>query len=110
MKKLVIYQPRIGRSKEDMDTTTQLGTAYAQVHGYDIIDTLLLENDYLSTTTTEKRHKNVIQIPLYLLSRSLELLSKCDVVYFSKDYNKFKESAECYQIAKRYNLEIVIEE
>lgn len=45
--------------------------------------------------------------PLWFLSKSLELLSTADIIYFGKDWDKYKCSKMENLIAKEYGIRII---
>jgi len=95
MKIVMISQPMNGLSEEEILSVRQRAANYLESLDYHVLDS------YFSDFNTNNS--------IYYLSKALEVMSKCDAVYFCKGW---KSACGCkieHEIAKNYCLEIIYE-
>lgn len=98
-KKLMVSIPMRGFSDEEIKTKLDRVKDTLEPQGYEIIDSFL-EKD---------AGEDVINPPVYYLSRSLQIMSKCDAVYFCKGWNQARGCVIEYNVALQYGVEIIKE-
>ena len=103
MKKYMISQPIDGCTKEEIFSTRKKAEEYIESIGGEVI------NRYFSEEFKNIDLTNVKNIPVYLLHKSIEVMSNCDAVYFCKDWSKSKECCAEQLIAALYGIETVYE-
>lgn len=100
----MISQPMRGLTSEEILDKRDTIRQKLEAQGHEVINTYF--SDY------EKRCEPVNDVankPLYYLSKSLELMSKCDGVYFCKGWANTRGCRIEYQTANEYGLAIVEE-
>ncbi len=107
MKKMMVSQPLRGYIELEIVEARERARKFAEEQGYEFVNSLFVDDWYEKENLEEK---GVKQIPVYFLSKSIEKMSLCDVVYFSKGYENARGCRAEYAIAKEYGLEIIIEE
>lgn len=93
MKKVFISQPMSNLTDEEVFNTRARVTKYLEEMDFEVIDSWIREDGN----------------PVYLLGRSIELLSQADKIYLVKGW---KDSRGCrieYEVAKAYNIDIMEE-
>ena len=73
-----------------------------ETFGYDVIDNFFTDEGFI---TEDTKHT-----PVAYLSKSLEVMSKCDAVYFCKGWEKARGCKIEHEIAKAYGLAIIYED
>jgi len=101
LKKVMISQPMNGLSEEEILSTKQRATNYLESLGYHVLDSY-----FPDFNTNDDGIKNV---GIYYLGKSLEVMSKCDVVYFCQGWESARGCKIEHEIAKNYGLEIIYE-
>ncbi len=94
MKKLFISQPMNGKSDEEIKEERKKAISEAEEligEKVEVIDRL---------APAEAR-------PLWFLGKSLELLSAADIVYFAKDWDKYRGCRIENTCAKEYGLQVI---
>lgn len=104
MKKVMLSQPMNGKSDEEIKETRDKATKVLKNKGYEIVNTLFTD-DWYSPEAMEGR--GVVNRPLCFFAKSVENMSKCDVVYFCKDWEKYRGCKLEHECAKAYGLEII---
>jgi hypothetical protein len=99
MKTVMISQPMNGLSEDEILSIRQRAVNYLQSHNYHVLDS------YFSDLNTN----NIKNVGLYYLSKSLEVMSKCDSVYFCKGWEVARGCKIEHEVAKNYGLEIIYE-
>jgi hypothetical protein len=77
--KAMISQPMRGMTNEKINEDRDRAIAYLESQGYEVVNTLFT-NEWYSDNNMKER--GVVHIPICFLAKSLENMSKCDVVYF----------------------------
>lgn len=93
-----------GKSEDEIISARN--AAIIALEGYEIVNTLFTDEWY-SKESLAKR--GVVQIPLAFLAKSLENMSKCDVVYFCKGWESARGCKIEHEVAKTYGLHIIYE-
>lgn len=106
MLKAMISQPMAGKSEEEIVSTRDKATEVLKSKSYEIMDTLFT-NEWYDKSTDELE---VVHIPLYFLSKSLERMSLCNVVYFCKGWENARGCRIEHKAAAAYGLNIIYEE
>lgn len=100
MKRLFISQPMRGKTDEEIITTREriLEDAREQL-GKDVV---LVDSFFQNALV----HGNT---PLYLLGKSLQLMSTADVAYFAKGWEQYRGCRIEHSCAKEYGVKIIYE-
>ena len=99
--KAMISQPMNGMSRDDILAARECATAFLTERGYDVEDTFFTDDGFISDDT-----KNV---SIAYLAKSIEVMSKCDAVYFCKGWANARGCKIEHKIAEEYGL-ITIDE
>lgn len=105
--KAMISQPMSGLMADELYRARNKAKKYLKDHGYDFVDSLFNDKWHPYKMLPKLGTENY---PLFQLSRSLEQMSKCDAVYFCKDWEKYRGCRIEHQAAKAYGLTILYEE
>lgn len=99
--KAMISQPMKGMSRDDILAAREYAIAFLTERGYDVEDTFFIDDGFISEDT-----KNV---SIAYLAKSIEVMSKCDAVYFCKGWANARGCKIEHKIAEEYGL-ITIDE
>lgn len=102
--KAMISQPMGGKSGEDILLVRAKAEETLKHIGYDVVDTWF--NDDWASDHIPADVKNK---PLFYLAKSLEEMSKVDLVYFCKGYEDYRGCRIERTVAEYYNLTIMYE-
>ena len=103
---VLISQPMAGKTQQEIVETRERAIRTLRESGYEIIDSLLpngLQKGFM------KRSSKVINVPLYYLAESLELMSCCDTAYFCKGWEEARGCRIEHEAAREYGLKIIYE-
>lgn len=103
---VLISQPMAGKTQQEIVETRERAICTLRASGYEIIDSLLpgrLQNGFM------KRSSKVLNVPLYYLAESLELMSCCDTVYFCEGWEQARGCCVEHEAAREYGLKIIYE-
>ena len=106
-KKVMISQPMRGLTDDQIIQTKIKAVKKLESMGYEVV------NSFFNTEYDSKDklfNKGVIQIPIYFLHRSLEVMSLCDTMYFCKGWDKTNGCIIEHDVATRYGMEVLYEE
>ena len=100
MKRLFISQPMRGKTDEEIITAREriVEDAREQI-GKDVV---LVDSFFQNSLV----HGNT---PLYLLGKSLQLMSTADVAYFAKGWEQYRGCRIEHECAKEYGVKIIYE-
>jgi hypothetical protein len=101
MKKLFISQPMRGKTDEEILAVREQAIASAERElgeKVEVIDSFF------------QNSPNGMNTSLWCLGRSLELMADADVVYFAKDWEKYRGCRIENECAIEYGIELVIED
>ena len=99
MKKAMIAQPMNGLTDEEILLVKSDATKRLNELGFEVVNTFFEfgELPYVKNK------------PLFYLAKSIEILSKCDVVYFCKGWESARGCKCEHEVAKAYGMEIIYE-
>ena len=99
----MISQPMAGLTKEVILKVKERAEAYLNDHGYEVVNSFFDEE-----WKEELEHnKDVVNIPLKYLAKSLDTMATCEVVYFCPGWEKARGCKIEHEVAKAYDLNII---
>ena len=104
--KAMLSQPMNGLTDEEIIATRERAIKFLEAHGYEVVNTLFTD-DWYSPEAMEER--GVVNRPLCFLARSLENMSKCDIAFFCKGWERARGCQIEHQAATLYGLSIMYE-
>lgn len=107
LKRIMISQPMAERTEEEIIGTRDRFIKYANKEGLQVINTLFTDEWYNKNSMEDR---GVIQIPICFLAKSLESMSKCDIVYFANDWKTARGCRIEHEVAKQYGMKIIYED
>lgn len=102
---IMISQPMKGLSNEKIIEARKKAIHTLKTLGYDVIDNFFTDYTDDGFITEDTKHT-----PVAYLAKSLEVMSKCDAVYFIKGWETARGCKIEHEIAKAYGLAIIYEE
>lgn len=105
-KRAMICQPMNGIKVEEIKATRDRAISWLHENGFTVENSLFTEELH----EKEIAEQGVVCVPLCYLAKSLEVMSKCDVVYFCKGWNKARGCQVEHFAAKSYGLKVLYEE
>lgn len=100
VKKAMVSVPMLGRTEEEVRAIIEEKKEYLENKlGYTVIDSYIVEDV----------PDNVEFDAVYLLGKSLELMSECQLVYFCNGYNNARGCRIELSVAQAYGLDILFE-
>lgn len=102
--KAMISQPMGGKSGKDILLIRTKVTQELEHFGYDVVDTWFNDEWAFDHIGDDVKNK-----PLFYLAKSLEEMSKVDLVYFCKGYEDYRGCCIEHMAAEYYNLTIMYE-
>ena len=103
----MLSQPMAGKTDEEIVNTREKAVEYLRDRGYEIVNTLFTDK-WHSKEKMEERE--VVQVPLCFLAKSLENMSLCHAVYFCKGWENARGCRIEHDAAVVYGLDIIYEE
>lgn len=100
--KIMISQPMTGLSSDKIIKIREKAIDILKAFNYDVIDNFFIDYSFIPDDT---KHN----IPVAYLAKSIEVMSKCDAVYFIKGWEKNRGCKIEHEIAKNYGLAIIYE-
>ena len=97
MKKLFISQPMKGKTNEVIEV--ERAKAIEEAKAVLKEDVEVIDSFFKGAPVDAK--------PLWFLGKSIELLSQADIVYFAKDWNKYRGCKIEHMCAIEYDLNII---
>lgn len=102
--RVMISQAMAGKTDEEIAKNRGFAEHWLDALGYEIVDTLFdFDAEYLSMELVENE-------PLYYLAKSIEAMSKCEMVYFCAGWENARGCRLEHAAAEAYGLKIVHEE
>ena len=98
----MISQPMKDLSREEIIKIREKAIRTLETFGYDVIDNFFTDDGFI---TDDIKHTRVAY-----LAKSLDVMSKCDAVYFCKGWEKARGCKIEHEIAKAYGLAIIYED
>ena len=105
-KKIMLSQPMDGLTERQILQTRDRFMHYAEKEGLKIMNTQFLGEFY---SEYRMRERGIVQIPVYFLAKTIEVMSQCHVVFFAKGWERARGCKIEHKIALKYNLEIIYE-
>lgn len=101
--KAMISQPMAGFTKEEILKVKEEAVEFLKEHDYEIVNTYFDEE-----WKEELEHnKDVVNIPLKYLAKSLDTMATCEVVYFCPGWEKARGCKIEHEVAQAYGLNII---
>lgn len=102
--KAMISQPMAGLTKEEILKVREKAEAYLEAHEYEVVNTFFDEE-----WKEELEHnKDVVNVPLKYLAKSLDTMATCDLVYFCYGWENARGCRIEYEAALAYDLDIIM--
>lgn len=105
MKKLFISQPM--KDKTDLEILAERERIIAKVKEYSEVN---FDNEEIEVIESFMQNAPHEANPLWFLGKSLEYLSQADIVYFAKDWQKYRGCRIENICAKEYGIQHIISE
>ena len=105
--KAMLSQPMAGKTEDEIIATREKAIEKLKGYGYDVVNTLFTDEWYSQESMKERE---VVQIPLCFLAKSLESMSLCHAAYFCKGWENARGCIIEHEAAKAYGLTIIYEE
>lgn len=106
-KKAMISQPMRNKTDEEIRATREKAIAHLQEKGYEVVNTLFDEARYGKSVLDQLGVNN---FPLFYLSKALQVISKCNSVYFCEGWGAARGCRIEHAAALEYGLEILYED
>ena len=106
-KKVMLSQPMNGRTEKEIVSVRERAIKALEEKGYQVVNTCFTDEWY---GKEQMKNREVVQIPLCFLAKSLENMSLCHAVYFCKGWEAARGCKIEHEAAKAYGLEIIYEE
>lgn len=106
-KKAMLSQPMAGKTEEEIVATRERAIKELESRGYEVVNTLFTDEWYSKEKMEER---GVVQIPLCFLAKSLENMSLCHAVLFTKGWENARGCRLEHDAAEAYGLRIIEEE
>lgn len=106
MKKVMLSQPMNDKTEEEIIEVKERAIKTLEEKGYEVINTYFADEYYDEENIKTRGFKN---IPVYFLSKSLEGMAMCDVMYFCKGWENARGCRIEHEVAKAYGMEIMYE-
>ena len=103
----MLSQPMAGKTDEEIVNTREKAIEYLRDRGYEVVNTLFTDEWYSKDKMEERE---VVQIQLCFLAKSLENMSLCHTVYFCKGWENARGCRIEHDAAVAYGLDIIYEE
>lgn len=101
--KAMISQPMAGFTKEEILKVKEEAVEFLKEHDYEIVNTFFDEE-----WKEELEHnKDVVNVPLKYLAKSLDTMATCEVVYFCPGWEKARGCKIEHEVAQAYGLNII---
>lgn len=97
--KVMISMPMKGLSTEEISTKWDIAQYHLIGNGYEAINSVVNEDIPAGTKQTS----------VWYLSKSIEIMSTVDAVYFCKGWENARGCKIEHEVAKNYGLEIIYE-
>ena len=106
MKRAMVSQPMAGRTEEEIVATRERAKEHLASLGYDFVNTLFTDEWYSQESMQER---GVVNIPMCFIAKSLENMSLCHAVYFTKGWELTRGCRIEHVVAQAYGTEIIYE-
>lgn len=105
----MISQPMNGKTIPEIEAARNRAKLTLDDLGYEILDTWFKEDFKSPEYKTKLENEGVVSIPVHFLSRAIEAMSHCDLVYFSAGWQNTRGCKIEQEIAEAYGLETMYE-
>lgn len=105
----MISQPMNGKSKVEIEATRNRIKQMLEEQGYEVMQTWFSDDFNSEEYSKQQEQDGVKNIPVHFLSRSIDKLSRCDLVYFCMGWQKARGCKIEQQIAEEYGIETMYE-
>lgn len=103
MKNIMISQPMNNKSDEEIKAVRAQAIEYLESLGYTVV------NSYFADQYQLKDAMQVVNRPVYFLSKSIEKLADCHAVYFVSGWENARGCKIEHEIAIAYGMEVLYE-
>lgn len=104
--KVMISQPMRGLTDEQIEQTRQEVITVLQNEGHEVINTFfkggVYDHDVLKSN-------GIKRTGIYMLAKSLEAMSTCDVMYFCNGWDKARGCIIEHDVAIKYGIPVMYE-
>lgn len=97
MKKLFISQPMKGKTNEEIEAERAKAVEEAKAVLNDDVEVI---DSFFKDAPVDAR-------PLWFLAKSIELLATADIVYFAKDWDKYRGCKIEHSCAVEYGIKVI---
>lgn len=104
--KAMIIQPMSGKTDKEIIEVHKKVINVLEKSGYEVVDTLFTDEFYKDENL---RNIGIVQIPVYFISKSLQMMSYCDAVYLCKGWRDVRGCIIEHEVAKAYGLKLIYE-
>lgn len=106
MMKAMISQPMNGLTDKQIQKTRDEAILELKRLGYEVVDSYF-NDEFAQANITNM--SDVVHIPVCFLAKSIEMMSKCDVVYFCNGWENARGCKIEHEIATQYRINIMYE-
>lgn len=106
MKKIMISQPMHNIPEQEIIATRNRFLDFAKSQNLEVVNTYFTDIWYSNLSMEER---GIINKPLCFLSKSIENMAICDIVYFAKGWENARSCKIEHEVAKQYGLTIIYE-
>lgn len=106
-KKAMFSSPMAGLTHEKVCENRNRAQAFLERNGYEFVNTVFEGENW---NPEAMKMKGVVHIPVGYLAESLKNMSKCDAIYFMKDWQSARGCRIEHAAAIAYGLEIIYED
>ena len=107
--KVMISQPMVGKTREEIIAVRNKAIDYLTKAGYEIEDTLFGDGPYDELAEKTYKQYGVNSVPLFYMALALKAMSYCHAVYFCKGWENARGCRIEHAAAIAYGLEVIYE-
>lgn len=104
--KAMISQPMRGKTDEEIVADRNRAIQALEEKGYEVVNTLFTDEWYSKESMEERE---VVQVPLCFLAKSLDNMSRCHAAYFVKGWEDARGCKIEHDAAVAYGLTVIEE-
>lgn len=105
----MISQPMNGLSKPEIEAARNRAIKSLELQGYEVMPTWFKDDFESNDYATKQVLDGVRNISVHFLSRSIEKMSRCDLVFFCHGWQNARGCRIEQQIAEKYDIETMYE-
>lgn len=102
MKKIMISQPMAGKTEEEIIETRNRFLEFAEDNNYEVVNTLFTDEWY---SKEAMKSRDVRNVPLQFLAKSIENMGLCDIVYFAKGWEEARGCKIEHEVVRVYEVD-----